>query len=185
MYVLPGGLFAGRDLPDEARERTDQALRKVSQMNVDELLGREVESLVDESVHEFATVTIHWDAVTMSEPEQIQLRDVQNAFGDRITRQAAQSVLKVPLDGEATLLTYRAHSGAPVMGVVEGSAANGSVSFIWQGELNANPTDSRVVQKAKGGRRKVSCLQQPRHRPTDQSMRDSCETRASAVANRS
>jgi len=50
----------------------------------------------------------------------------------------AQSVVKVPLDGEATLLTYRSHSGAPAFTTIEGEARPGLVSFTWAGGLDAS-----------------------------------------------
>jgi len=130
-------LFGGKDLPEEARDRTMMALKQVASRNVDELLSRDIGVLVDELVDDFEPVTIHWDEVTMTEPTHGQLGGT-DGFGRHISRTMAQSVVKVPLDGEATLLTYRSHSGAPAFTTIEGEARPVLVSFTWAGGLDAS-----------------------------------------------
>jgi hypothetical protein len=129
-------LFGGKDLPEEARDRTMLSLKQVASRNVDELLSRDIGVLVDELVDDFEPVTIHWDEVTMTEPTQEQwIR--YDGFGSHSSRAMAQSIVKVPLDGEAKLLTYRSHSGAP-MSTIEGEARPGLVFFTWAGGLDAS-----------------------------------------------
>ena len=131
------GLFGGKDLPEEARDRARMALEQVARRNVDDLLSRDIGVLVDELVDDFEPVTIHWDEVTMTEPKHVQLGGT-DGFGRHISRTMAQSVVKVPLDGEATLLTYRSHSGAPALTTIEGEAQPGLVSFTWTGGLDTS-----------------------------------------------
>lgn len=137
---MPGGLFAGKDLPAEAKDRTDNALELLRRADVNELLSRDIELLVDELVETFEPVTIRWDEATMTEPKHVQVGGVTDAFGRPITHSVAQSEVKVPLDGEATLLTYRSHNGAPAL-TIEGEVRPAIVSFIWTGELEANPEE--------------------------------------------
>jgi hypothetical protein len=54
------GLFGGKDLPEEARDRARMALEQVARRNVDDLLSRDIGVLVDELVDDFEPVTIHW-----------------------------------------------------------------------------------------------------------------------------
>jgi len=59
------GLFGGKDLPEEARDRARMAMEQVARRNLDDLLSRDIGVLVDD----FEPVTIHWDEVTMTEPK--------------------------------------------------------------------------------------------------------------------
>jgi hypothetical protein len=135
---LQQGLFAGNDMPTEAQGRTARAVANVENHDVNDLLTRDLDILVDEFTEPFEPATIRWDEVTSTEPQQVKVRGDQGPFGRSVTRSMAQCVLKAPLDGEAAMLTFRSHSGAP-MGTVEGSARPGHVTFTWIGELDASP----------------------------------------------
>ena len=120
-----GNLFEGPDMPDELRNRTSSALRKVASANIDELLSRDLETLVDDYAEPFVAATVRWDEVTMTEPKQVV------AHG----RQAARTTFKVPVEGDPLMLTYRSYSGAPSYSIITGTVKPCSVEFEWTGEL--------------------------------------------------
>jgi hypothetical protein len=119
-------LFGGPDLPDEARGRINSALGRVARWDVDDLLARDLEVLLDEAIDHFETATVLWDQVTMSEPTPLE-------------RGHVGSTLIAPVDGDPHLLTYRSHSGAPAFTTIQGDAAPGEVVFRWTGEAGASP----------------------------------------------
>jgi hypothetical protein len=119
-------LFGGPDLPDECRSRTNAALGEVARWDVDDLLSRDLEVLLDEAIDHFQTATVLWDHVTMSEPVPLE----QGQVG---------STLRVPVDGDAHLLTYRSHSGAPAFTTIHGDAGPGEVVFRWTGTAGTPP----------------------------------------------
>lgn len=136
--VATAGLFRGRRLAEEAEDRIAAAERGVERADVERLLAGEPAELVDGFLDAFAPVTIRWADVTMAEPQAVTLPARSDAFGQRVTPRAFQAVVTVPLDGEATVLTYKADSGHP-MGGVEGQVAPGRVTFMWTGELASEP----------------------------------------------
>jgi hypothetical protein len=119
-------LFGGPDLPDESRNRVNSALARVDRWDVDDLLGRDLDVLLDEAIDHFETATVLWDQVTMSEPIPLE-------------RGHVGSTLSVPVAGDPHLLTYRSHSGAPAFTTIQGDAAPGEVVFRWTGEAGASP----------------------------------------------
>ncbi len=110
-------------------------------MSRDELLTRDLELVTDEVLDVFKPVTVLWDDVTMTEPTQLE-RGGTDAFGRRIVQAQASSVLSVPVEGEATVLTYRSHTGAP-MPPLDGQASPGKLELVWTGVLDANPESIR------------------------------------------
>lgn len=133
-----GNLFAGKDMPDEARERTQNALQRVERANVDELLSRDLEVLVDEYAEPFEPATVRWDEVTMTEPKQVSSSG-SDIFGHSIVRHEARTTARVPVDGDALMLTYRSHNGAPLYSSVTGTANPGWLELEWKGDLGAGP----------------------------------------------
>jgi hypothetical protein len=119
-------LFGGPDLPDECRSRINSALGRIARWDVDDLLSRDVDILLDEAIDHFRTATVLWDHVTMSEPVPLEKGYVG-------------SVLTVPVDGDAHLLTYRSHSGAPAFTTIQGDAGPGEVGFRWTGTAGTPP----------------------------------------------
>lgn len=132
------GLFSGEMLPNEAGERISDAVRELMARDVNDLLTRDIEVLIDEVVPEFDTVTIDWDHLTRSEVTTTS-ESFPDGWGGRGSRTVARTTLKVPIEGDALLLTYRSPNGYPGFSAVEGTARPGELSFEWTGSLDADP----------------------------------------------
>ena len=63
------GLFAGTALPDEARNRSTEAIRIVNRRDVDDLLNSDLDVLVDELVDVLEPALVRWDDVELGGPE--------------------------------------------------------------------------------------------------------------------
>lgn len=142
MYGGRGNLFGGPDLPDEARRRADEAVRAIARADVNDLLSRDIDVLVEELLVPFERVGIRWDDVTMTDPAPASV-GMTDIFGRQVAHDAATTTFKVPLDGDALMLTYRSHRGAPMGGGLEGNVRDGLIEFAWTGDLNANPAALR------------------------------------------
>ncbi len=136
MHGGKSGLFSRTALPDEAQRRTEQALRSVAVADINDLLARDIDVLVDEMVTPFDRATVRWDDVTMTEPTPAA-STVTDVFGDRVRVPQTSTTFTVPVEGDSLLLTYWSHSGAP-MGGVAGTVRNGSLQFAWTGDLGVN-----------------------------------------------
>ena len=142
---MPGakvGLFNRTSLRDEAQSRTDEALRAVNAADINDLLGRDIDVLVDEMMTPFGRATVRWDDVTMTEPTPATAITT-DVFGREVQLAQASSTFTVPVDGDSLLLTYRSDSGAPAFGGLEGTARNGALEFLWIGDLGATPDSLR------------------------------------------
>lgn len=127
------GLFSRTSLPEEAGRRTAEALRAVEQADVNDLLNRDLEVLVDEALTPFERATVRWADATQTEPAPVSAT-INNVFGRPVTRPMASITFTVPVDGDPLMLTYWSHSGAP-MTAVPGQVRDGAVEFSWQGDL--------------------------------------------------
>lgn len=130
-------------LPEEARNRTDEALRAVARADANDLLNRDLDVLIEEFVVPFGRATLRWDGVTMTEPASANV-PMQDGFGRQISRPMATSTFKVPVVGDALLPTYRSHSGAPMGGGLPGTVRDDVIEFAWIGELDASPDSLRA-----------------------------------------
>lgn len=133
-----GNLFAGKDLPAEARDRTREALDKVERADAEELLSRDIDLLVDEYLDLFERATLSWDDPVMTEPKRVGV-PTMDTFGRNVTNHAHRSTIKVAIDGDSLLLTYRSHQGAPAFSSIEGSVTPGYLEFEWTGGVDAGP----------------------------------------------
>lgn len=131
------GLFSRTALPEEAQRRTEEALRAVAVADINDLLARDIDVLVDEFVTPFGRATVRWDDVTMTEPT-LAASTVTDVFGDRVRVAQASSTVTVPVDGDPLLLTYWSHSGSPVGGVA-GTVRNSALDFGSTGDLAVKP----------------------------------------------
>jgi len=127
------GLFNRVALPDEAGRRVEQALSAVKQADVNDLLNRDLDVLVNEMLRPFQRATVRWDDVTATEPAP-KTATATDVFGHRVSLSVATITFSVPVDGDPRLLTYFSHSGAP-MGGIDGRVEAGVVEFDWEGQL--------------------------------------------------
>jgi hypothetical protein len=121
------GLFSKVALPDEARQRSDQALGVVASADMNDLLNRHLDVLVDEVLTPFQQATVRWEDVTMTEPAP-KTATTTDVFGHRVSLSMASITFSVPVDGDPLLLTYWSHNGAPIGGV-DGPVRDGAVGF--------------------------------------------------------
>lgn len=133
MLGANSGLFSKVALPDEARQRIDQALGLVARADVNDLLNRDLDVLIDEMLTPFQQATVRWDDVTMTEPAP-KTATTTDVFGQRVSLSMASITVSVPVDGDSLLLTYFSHNGAPVGGI-DGRVRDGAVEFDWEGQL--------------------------------------------------
>lgn len=133
-----GDLFSRTSLPDEAKRRTQEALRAVEAADINDLLGRDIEVLVDEVVAPFGRATVRWNDVSMTEPRTT----ATDVFIQGVRAAQAAATFTVPVDGDSLLLTYWSHSGAPVGGVA-GTVRNGDLQFDWTGDLGVTAESLR------------------------------------------
>jgi hypothetical protein len=121
------GLFSKVALPDEARQRTDHALGTVARADVNDLLNRDLDVLVDEMLTPLQQATVRWDDVTMTDPAPKTAAST-DVFGHRVSLSMASTTFSVPVDGDPLLLTYFSHNGAPMNGI-DGRVRAGAVEF--------------------------------------------------------
>lgn len=133
------GLFRGTRLPEEAEGRIADAARAIERAAIEALVAGKPADLVDGYLDAFVPAVIRWADVTMTEPQAVVLTPRADAFGQVVRPRALQAVVTVPVDGEVTLLTYRADSGHP-MAPIDGEAAPGCVKFTWTGDLTTPPS---------------------------------------------
>lgn len=84
------GLFGGIALPDEAKERANEAIRAVESADVDHILSQDTELLVDEFLDEFGEVAIVWDDTLMVWPNASRYEFVSMGFGSVIVARDGQ-----------------------------------------------------------------------------------------------
>lgn len=108
------------------RNRTTEALRLVRQADVNDLLGRNLDVLIDEFCVPFGRVTVRWDDATMTEPQPVAAESIATTFA-------------IPVDGDALTLTYRSDSGAPIGGGLSGTVGDGQVLYTWMGPADVDP----------------------------------------------
>lgn len=136
-----GNLFTGRRLREEAANRTQDSLRAVAAADVNYLLERDLDLLLDEMVDAFSRVTIQWDDAHMITDLTSSTTTETDLLGHRVNRTQASFTLRVPVVGDALLLTYRSDSGAPAFGGPEGTVRKGALDLTWTGDLNASEQD--------------------------------------------
>ena len=133
-----GGLFSRVALPDEARQRTAEALGVVERSDVNDLLNRDLEVIIDEMLTPFQQATVRWDDVEMTEPAP-KTSTATDVLGRRVSLSMASTTFSVPVDGDPLLLTYFSHNGAPIGGI-DGRVRDGAVEFDWEGQLATDQT---------------------------------------------
>lgn len=141
MHPERSTLFSSNALPDEVMTRTAEALRAVDRADVNDLLTRDVDVLLDEVLAPLEHLTLLWDQVTMTEPASSTM-PMNDGFGHTVHRLVVVITFKVPCDGDPLLLTYWSHNGAPVGGL-PGRATPAGLELTWSGELNADPAALR------------------------------------------
>lgn len=138
----PGrSLFAGKDLPDESRERTQRALERVKRVPIEQLLARDVELQLADFLEPFSEVRLRWDEPTMDDLVVDDVPAGTDFAGRPVTLRALRTRISIPIDGEPAVLYFRSHSGAPgsrIEGVVQGD----KLVFDWVGEQ-----DERAVEQ--------------------------------------
>lgn len=128
------GLFGTRSLPDEAKSRGDEAVRAVERADVNELLGRDLEELVDSFSTDFAEAHLDWDRPSMSEPQLMATESYKDPLGQTVRLPRVRITVSVPLEGSRLLLTYWSHQGAPMMRPLEGTLTEDSLELNWVGD---------------------------------------------------
>lgn len=156
------GLFGTRSLPDEANSRAREAVRAVEGTDVNELLGRDLEALVDRFCIDFDEVHLDWDRPSMSEPKPMTTESYRDELGQIVQVPRVRITVTVPLEGSRLLLTYWSHQGAPAMRPVDGTLTEDSLQLTWIGDPAVEA--ATVVKWLDGRRREIDRFRERNNR---------------------